>query len=101
MLEANYDSNVLQYSSYPYLLKQRISGPKGHLENGITGKTIAHLINSGLERALLIHLSKENNFPELAYKTVVEELQKQNYKGNDISLDVAPRNSPSNFFQVV
>ena len=101
MLEANYDSNVLQYSSYPYLLKQRISGPKGHLENGITGKTIAHLINSGLEKALLIHLSKENNFPELAYKTVVEELQKQNYKGNDISLDVAPRNSPSDFFQVV
>lgn len=79
MLEANYDSNVLQYSSYPYMLKKRISGPNGHLENCVTGKTIAHLVDTGLKDALLIHLSKENNFPELAYKTVLEELQKSNH----------------------
>lgn len=101
MLESNYDSDVLQYSSYPYLLKKRISGPNGHLENCTTGKTIAHLINSGLENAMLIHLSKENNFPELAYKTVLEELRKQNYMENSISLSVAPRDLPSNLFQVV
>ena len=101
MLESNYDSDVLKYSSYPYLLKKRIAGPNGHLENCTTGKTIAHLINSGLENALLIHLSKENNFPELAYRTVVEELQKQNYLENSISLNVAPRDLPSNLFKVV
>lgn len=100
MLEANYDSDVLKYSSYPYLLKKRISGPNGHLENCITGKTIAHLINSGLQKALLIHLSKENNFPELAYQTVIEELKKQNYSKNDIFFNVAPRDIPSNLFQV-
>ena len=100
MLESNYDSNVLQYSSYPYKLKMRISGPNGHLENSITGKTISHLIDTGLEKALLIHLSKENNFPELAYKTVVEELQKNNYLENTISLNVAPRDFPSPLFQV-
>ncbi len=100
MLEANYDSSVLQYSSYPYKLKQRIAGPNGHLENSATGKAISHLINSGLEKALLIHLSKENNFPELAYKTVVEELQKNNYLENTISLNVAPRDFPSSLFQV-
>ena len=100
MLEANYDSNVLKYSSYPYLLKKRISGPNGHLENCITGKAIAHLINSGLQNALLIHLSKENNFPELAYRTVVEELQRKNYFENTISLNVAPRDLPSQLFQV-
>ncbi len=100
MLEANYDFNVLQYSSYPYKLKQRIAGPKGHLENSVTGQTIAHLINSGLEKALLIHLSKENNFPELAYKTVIEELKKQNYMENSISLNVAPRDFPSKLFQI-
>lgn len=27
MIEANYDSDVLKYSSYPYLLKKRIAGP--------------------------------------------------------------------------
>ena len=101
MLEANYDFDVLQYSSYPYVLKKRISGPNGHLENNVTGKTIAHLIDSGLENALLIHLSKENNFPELAYKTVSEELQKQHFSESDINLNVAPRDLPSNFFNVI
>lgn len=101
MLEANYDFDVLQYSSYPYVLKKRISGPNGHLENNVTGKTIAHLIDSGLENALLIHLSKENNFPELAYKTVSEELQKQHFSESDINLRVAPRDLPSNFFNVI
>ena len=101
MLESNYDSNVLQYSSYPYLLKQRICGPKGHLENCATGQTIAHLIGSGLEQALLIHLSKENNFPELALKTVTEELQRQKFSASSVSLNVAPRSSPSKLFEII
>lgn len=100
MLEANYDSNVLKYSNYPYLLKKRIAGPKGHLENCVTGQTIANLISSGLKDVLLIHLSKENNFPELAYKTVVEELEKKNYFEKSISLNVAPRDCPSEFFRI-
>lgn len=100
MLESNYDLNVLKYSSYPYLLKKRISGPNGHLENCIAGKTISHLIPTGLEKALLIHLSKENNFPELAKKTVIEELQKQNYLENSVTIEVAPRDLPSKFFQI-
>lgn len=33
LLEANYDPNILQYSRYPYPLKQRIAGPNGHLSN--------------------------------------------------------------------
>ena len=101
MLESNYDANVLQYSSYPYLLKQRICGPKGHLENCATGQTIAHLIGSGLEQALLIHLSKENNFPELALKTVTEELQRQKFSASSVSLNVAPRSSPSKLFEII
>lgn len=100
MLEANYDSNILKYSSYPRILKERISGPNGHLENCISGKLIAHLTNSGLKNALLIHLSKENNFPELAYKTVLEELQKKNISENSLSLEVAPRDNSSRFFDV-
>lgn len=101
MIEANYDSDVLKYSHYPYMLKKRIAGTNGHLDNCVTGQTIAHLINSGLENALLIHLSKENNFPELAYKTVLEELHKKNILENSISLNVAPRDYPSNFFQII
>ena len=95
MLESNYDPNILKCSSYPYHLKERISGPYGHLSNSAAGETISHLLNSGLKTVMLGHLSKENNFPELAYKTVMEEIlyKNNNYykKENSINLSVATR----------
>ena len=74
LLESNYDPDILRCSPYPYLLKRRIAGPTGHLPNNKAGETISYLMQSGLQTAMLGHLSKENNFPELAYKTVTEEL---------------------------
>lgn len=100
LLEANYDPEVLKCCSYPYLLKTRIAGPNGHLSNILAGKTISHLINTGLKEVLLGHLSKESNFPELAYKTILEELNVNNYSENDIKLGVASRNSPSSIIKV-
>ena len=95
-LEANYDPEILKYSSYPYMLKKRISGNDGHLSNEDAGKTLASLYNSGLKNAIIIHLSKENNFPELAYKTIYNEIK----NCNDFVLEVAPRNNPSKMFNV-
>ncbi len=100
LLEANYDPDVLKCCSYPYLLKTRIAGPNGHLSNILAGKTISHLINTGLKEVLLGHLSKESNFPELAYKTILEELNVNNYNESDIKLGVASRNSPSSIIKV-
>lgn len=100
MLEANYDPEVLKCSRYPYLLKTRIAGPNGHLPNNLAGKTIAHLINSGLENVTLGHLSKENNFPELAYNTVVEELRFNNCSQDSISLNVANRDHPTDVLDI-
>ena len=94
-LESNYDMNILKYSHYPYHLIRRIASSLGHLENCVAGQTIAKLIDSGLKNAFLIHLSKENNFPELANKTVWEELQKYNFSEKDICINVAPRDNPS------
>ena len=74
LLESNYDPEILKVSKYPYILKQRIAGPNGHLSNSTAGKTIGCLIQNDLKTVMLGHLSKENNFPELAYQTVVEEL---------------------------
>lgn len=101
LLEANYDPEVLKYSSYPYMLKRRIDGPTGHLSNKMSGDTICKLIQSGLTQALLVHLSKENNFPELAYKTVEEELLSNNYSTANIDITVAPRNNPSILFNCI
>lgn len=91
LLEANYEPEILKCSSYPYLLKERIKGPNGHLSNTDAGKTISYLVNHGLNKVMLGHLSKENNFPELAYKTVVEELMENNISENSLRLSVADR----------
>ena len=100
MIESNYDPEVLKYSNYPYILKTRIAGPTGHLSNESAGKTISKLLNSGLKQAMLGHLSKESNFPELAYKTVVEELMYNNYNENSIKLNVASREIPSKLINI-
>lgn len=95
LLESNYDSEVLKFSRYPYHLKSRIAGPNGHLSNELAGKTIAHLLKSGLQEAMLGHLSKESNFPELAYKTVIDEIiSSGNYNENSLKLSVASRDIP-------
>ena len=61
----------------------------------MAGKTISFLLKSGLKYAMLGHLSKESNFPELAYKTVVDELIFNNYDENSLSLSVAGRDTHS------
>ena len=96
LLEANYDTEILKYSKYPYLLKQRISGNQGHLSNISAAKTLINLYDYGLQKALLIHLSKENNFPELAYETIKNET----INCKNLSIDIAPRDKPTKLFEV-
>jgi phosphoribosyl 1,2-cyclic phosphodiesterase len=81
LLESNYDPEILKVSKYPFRLKTRIAGPNGHLSNETAGKTISTLMKKNLKQVMLGHLSKENNFPELAYQTVLNEL-------NDSKLDI-------------
>jgi len=95
LLEANYEPEILKVSTYPYALKQRIAGPHGHLSNIEAGQTISNLFGKELKEVMLGHLSKENNFPEMAYKTVTEELINNNIDTKDIRLSVASRFEPS------
>lgn len=95
LLEANYEPEILKVSSYPYALKQRISGPHGHLSNIDAGQTVSNLFGKELKEVMLGHLSKENNFPEMAYKTVLEQLIHNNIDTNDIRISVANRFNPS------
>ena len=64
------------------------------MPNNQAGQTVSYLMQSGLQTAMLGHLSKENNFPELAYKTVTEELINNNQDVSKISLSVASRDNP-------
>jgi len=93
LLESNYDPEVLKYTKYPFLLKQRIAGPNGHLSNTVAGQTINTLINCGLKRAMLGHLSKESNCPALAYQTVADEIISSGTDISKINLSVASRDT--------
>ena len=74
-LEANHDVNMLMVGAYPYYLKQRILGERGHLSNDAAAGLICEVLHPQLKHVILAHLSKENNLPELAYETVRIELQ--------------------------
>ena len=96
-LESNHDVNMLMVGSYPYYLKQRILGERGHLSNDAAAKLLCEVLHPGLKHVILAHLSKENNLPELAYETVRIELQAAAAKRGLLMPDlfVAERDVPS------
>ena len=90
----------MKFSRYSYYLKQRISGINGHLSNIDAGNLISKLIGANLQSIMLGHLSKENNFPELAYKTVVDELINNKRDISKLDINVATRIQPSKTIKI-
>ena len=101
LLEANHDVHMLQVGSYPYPLKQRILGERGHLSNEHCGQLLGKILHDDFKTVFLGHLSLENNYPELAYETVRLEvtLGDNPYKGDDFPMYVAKREEPSQMVQ--
>lgn len=101
VLESNHDVNMLKCGRYPYHLKARILSGKGHLSNADCGKAAAELITRGVRGILLGHLSKENNFDELAYQTVYDTLISEGIvPGRDVALAVAKKNEVTGLFEL-
>lgn len=73
VLEANHDLAMLKGGEYPWMLKQRILGPYGHLANRDTAEALARLRHLP-RRVLLAHISQQNNTPQLAHDTVADAL---------------------------
>ena len=101
LLESNHDIHMLQVGSYPYQLKRRILGDRGHLSNESAGKLLCHLLHDDLKAVFLGHLSKENNYDELAFETVKLEitLGSDKYKPEDFLIEVANRESVSRMIE--
>jgi phosphoribosyl 1,2-cyclic phosphodiesterase len=74
MIEANYDSKMLDDGPYPEYLKARIRSNNGHLDNKDTAAYLAKIYNPNLRNIFLCHLSKDNNKPEIAMKLVEDAL---------------------------
>lgn len=99
VIEANYDEEMLRHGSYPYHLKYRIANKNGHMNNAETADFLAHNITSQLKYIFLCHLSKENNHPDLAYKTIEHRLTQEGIRiGEDVQLITLKRNHPTGIY---
>ena len=101
IIESNHDKDMLRKGPYPDFLKRRVSSKHGHLSNNDCGKFAVTLAESGTRYIQLAHLSKENNTPKIASRTVSEALSKYDIcVGRDIELDVAPLFSVSRVYEL-
>ena len=101
ILESNFDPDMLQSGPYPYDLKRRIMGRHGHLSNDDAGEVIVELAMNGAQHVILGHLSKENNYPELAMKCAEIALHQAGIApGEDIRLTVASRDGCTGMFSI-
>ena len=101
MLEANHDIRMLESGPYPYSLKRRILGDKGHLSNDSAKDLLVSLLHDNLKAVMLGHLSECNNLPELAYETVRVgiEMDECPYKASDFKITVAGRSEPGKLLE--
>lgn len=97
-LESNHDEQMLAQGPYPFTLKRRIMGSRGHLSNRDCAQVLKHLADKGLRQAVLCHLSQQNNTAQLAFDTVKEVLA---CAGADIPVEVALQDSRSRLYSIV
>ena len=91
LIEANHDVRMLETGPYPYKLKRRILSDKGHLSNENAGRLLCSIVHNRLKKVFLGHLSKHNNYPQLAYEAVKCEMEllKGGIYADDLSIEVA------------
>ncbi|MCI8606372.1 MAG: MBL fold metallo-hydrolase [Hungatella sp.] len=102
LLESNHDVRMLETGPYPYYLKRRILSDHGHLSNDNAGRLLNYILHDDMKHILLGHLSKENNFEELAYETVKLEIDQGDcgYRSGDFAISVASRDAMSQIITI-
>ena len=100
LIEANHDPDLVRTCRYPFPTKQRILSPAGHLSNENAGRALARLYATGLRQAILGHLSKDNNFAELALSTVRQQLRENQIPDEALALTVARRDEATGLFRI-
>lgn len=100
LLEANHDLKMLTNGPYPAWLKRRVKGSHGHLSNADSAKMACMIKKESnkLHDLILGHISQENNIPELALKTVKDELISKGLLG-DTNITVASQYTPTKVFE--
>ncbi len=92
-LETNYDDLMLEKGSYPFFLKNRIRGGRGHLSNKQALDLFITHKPKFMSHLFLSHLSKNNNCPQL-----VQQLFNQ--YANGVKMIVASRDQETAVYHI-
>lgn len=95
IIESNHDVEMLMNNpNYPYHIKQRILGDKGHLSNKDASYYLKKFIGETTKHIILAHLSEHNNTDELALKTLKETI------GKNIDIRIAHQEEQTELIEV-
>ena len=109
MIECNYDHEMLVKGKYPPMLKDRVMGEKGHLDNAVAAQFVAQHYHENLHDVFLCHLSKDNNTEQIALSTMRQALQARgltvgdgsnapDQRNRDVQIYALPRYNASDWF---
>lgn len=76
VLESNHDVEMLKVGRYPWSVKQRVMGRKGHLSNDVVSDFIRGDLDTSISTLVLGHLSEHNNHPEIVRHIAGEALDR-------------------------
>jgi phosphoribosyl 1,2-cyclic phosphodiesterase len=97
VLESNHDPILLEQSSRPVSLKQRIRGRSGHLSNEDAAMLVKETNPPCLKTILLGHISSECNSPSLARRAFADVLE--DLGRTDITLGILEQDRPCDLFE--
>lgn len=100
IIEANYDAQMLANGPYPKFLQNRISSGRGHMDNRLTAEALRLHLTPATHHIWLCHLSEENNYPQLAEKTIQSALDELEFSPKP-QLSVLKRRVPSGLISLM
>ena len=97
IMESNHDINMLMKGKYPYHIKMRILGDKGHLSNKDSANYLSKFVGVNTRHIILAHLSHENNDPKIALETLKEVLKERD---NNLDIIIANQENRTELIEV-
>lgn len=95
LIEANHDPDMLANGSYPWPLKKRVASDVGHLSNQTCADMLRVLNHDKLQKVVLMHLSAQNNRPDLAL-----DLARHALGASPVPVQVALQDRPTPMFDI-
>jgi len=98
VLESNHDVDMVRRGPYPEIVKDRVLGRHGHLDNGTAAMLACAACTDRTARLVLAHLSRTNNRPDLALRATREEFDRAGRRMP--ALHAADQDAPSPWFEI-